>query len=213
MTLTISLLLHLMLLSLLTSRGVSVGAAPVGQGGVLSPPLLASVTARERSESSSPSASHVFAGAKINADSLSVQADSGRRKALARSTAKFGKKSLLGRGAASMLLPDDRQEVAAGMDDDAAVRYRLVLARQLRYYQQNSLWMHEMSPKREVLLSISSGAKFGVPELSLVRSSGQEMFDQRVMAMVGLVLSDIPLPEYLKGRTFRMNLLVGAVGE
>lgn len=112
-----------------------------------------------------------------------------------------------------MQLPGDSQEVAADMDEDAAVRYRLVLARQLRHYQQNSPWVQEMSPKSEVLLSISSGAKLGVPELSLVRSSGQEMFDQRVMAMVGLVLSDIPLPEYLKGRTFTINLLVGAVGE
>lgn len=209
MALTISLLVHLMLLSLLTFRGVSVGAAPAGQGEVLSRPLRASVTTRERSENSRSSVSHVL----VNTDSASVRADPGRRKALARSTAKFGKKSLQGRGAASMLLPDGRQEMLADMDDDAAVRYRLVLARQLRYYQRNMSWMHEMSAKSEVLLSISSGAKFGVPELSLVRSSGQEMFDQRVMAMVGQVLSDSPLPEYLKGRKFRMNLFVGAVGE
>lgn len=211
--LIISLLVHLVLLSLLTSRGAMTEVVAAGKGEVLSTSLRVSVTAMARSESSFPSISHGSAETQINADSVGVQAAPGRRKVLARSTAKFGKKSLQGRGAASILLPDDSQQAVADMDGESAVRYRLVLARQLRRYQQNSLWMHDISSKSEVLLSISSGAQFGVPELRLVRSSGQEMFDQRVMVLVGLVLSDSPLPEYLKGRTFRINLLVGAVGE
>ena len=107
----------------------------------------------------------------------------------------------------------DSQDAVSDISEEIVTRYRLALAREIRLRKKGLLWEYDKWPGGEVLLSVNFGAKSGVPELMLVRSSGQDMLDQQVMLMVNKVLSDSPLPEYLKGRAFMMSLLVGSVGE
>jgi len=212
-TLVISLLMHLLLVSLITSRSGLIETASVSQGEASSPNLLASLRAGEQSVGPPASISHVSVTEQAKSGSAIANSGVRRKAASVRSTANSGKNGWRGDSLGAVMAKADSQDAVSDISEEIVARYRLALAWEIRHRKQSLLWGYDKLPGGEVLLSINSGAKSGVPELMLVRSSGQDMLDQQVMAMVSKVLSDCPLPEYLKGRAFRMSLLVGSVVE
>lgn len=212
-TLAISLLMHLLLVSLITSRSGLIETASVSQGEASSPNLLASLRTGEQSVVPPASISHISATAQAKSGSVAANSGVRRKAASVRSTANSGKNSWRGDSLESIAAKADSQDAVSDINEEIVTRYRLALAREIRLRKKGLLWEYDKLPGGEVLLSVNFGAKSGVPELMLVRSSGQDMLDQQVMVMVSKVLSDSPLPEYLKGRAFRMSLLVGSVVE
>lgn len=212
-TLAISLLMHLLLVSLITSRSGLIETASVSQGEASSPNLLASLRTGEQSVVPPASISHISATEQAKSGSVAANSGVRRKAASVRSTANSGKNSWRGDSLESIAAKAGSQDAVSDINEEIVTRYRLALAREIRLRKKGLLWEYDKLPGGEVLLSVNFGAKSGVPELMLVRSSGQDMLDQQVMVMVSKVLSDSPLPEYLKGRAFRMSLLVGSVVE
>jgi len=94
--------------------------------------------------------------------------------------------------------------VAPSADD--LRQYRVGLAVNARRYKHYPALAREAGWEGTVEIAVSTIRSSGLPEVSLVRSSGRSILDQEALAMINKASVVTRMPDGLKGREFRVLL-------
>ena len=89
---------------------------------------------------------------------------------------------------------------------DGLREYRLNLSREARRHKRYPALARQRGLEGIVIVMVSAGAGLPVPQVSLSRSSGQEVLDQQALEMLGLAVRSASLPDSLRGRDFAIDL-------
>ncbi|MFN4342576.1 MAG: hypothetical protein ACK4FE_11175 [Azonexus sp.] len=99
---------------------------------------------------------------------------------------------------------DAQGEVDALLPADIEREFRLLLARRLRH----SGSLGSAGGTGTVTLSVVWRGTAGGAEVSLMQSSGDAALDAHALSSLARVLPDVALPQALRGRRFRMALVL-----
>jgi TonB family protein len=101
---------------------------------------------------------------------------------------------------------DGRAKPVERISQDGLREYRLNLSREARRYKRYPALARQRGLEGVVVIVVSTSAGFPLPQLSLSRSSGQEVLDQQAMEMLSLAVRAASLPDSLRGRDFAIDL-------
>jgi protein TonB len=104
-----------------------------------------------------------------------------------------------------LLAPDATRE---GASADDLRQYRLSLAISARRFKRYPVLARERGWEGTAEVALNVNALLPVPEVVLVRSSGQGVLDQQALEMMTQAARVTSLPQSLKGRDFRVLLPV-----
>jgi protein TonB len=99
-----------------------------------------------------------------------------------------------------------RAKPVESISQDGLREYRLNLSREARRYKRYPALARQRGLEGVVVIVVSTSAGFSVPQLSLSRSSGQEVLDQQAMEMLSLAVRAANMPDSLRGRDFAIDL-------
>jgi protein TonB len=99
-----------------------------------------------------------------------------------------------------------RAKPVESISQDGLREYRLNLSREARRYKRYPALARQRGLEGVVVIVVSTSAGFPVPQLSLSRSSGQEVLDQQAMEMLSLAVRAANMPDSLRGRDFAIDL-------
>jgi len=86
--------------------------------------------------------------------------------------------------------------------------YRLDLAREARRYRQNPIVAHEHFQEGVVMIEVSHRGGMELPQVALLRTSGDDDLDADALKLVFLAVRSTSLPESLSGQIFALRLPV-----
>ncbi|MBL8413399.1 MAG: energy transducer TonB [Propionivibrio sp.] len=101
--------------------------------------------------------------------------------------------------------PDEARE---GVSADDLRQYRLSLAISARRFKRYPVLARERGWEGTAEVALNVNALLPVPEVVIVRSSGQAVLDQQALEMMTQAARATSLPQSLKGRDFRILLPV-----
>lgn len=101
---------------------------------------------------------------------------------------------------------DSRAKPVENISQDGLSEYRLNLSREARRYKRYPALARQRGLEGVVVVVVSTSAGLPVPQVSLSRSSGQEVLDQQAMEMLNLAVRAAKLPDSLCGRDFAIDL-------
>lgn len=94
----------------------------------------------------------------------------------------------------------------ASISQDGLREYRLNLSREARRYKRYPALARQRGLEGVVVIVVNTSAGLPLPQVSLGRSSGQDVLDQQAMEMLGLAVRAASLPDSLRGRDFALDL-------
>lgn len=101
---------------------------------------------------------------------------------------------------------ETRVKPQESISQDGLREYRLNLSREARRYKRYPALARQRGLEGVVVIVVSTSAGLPVPQVSLSRSSGQDVLDQQAMEMLGLAVRAASLPDSLRGRDFALDL-------
>lgn len=101
---------------------------------------------------------------------------------------------------------DARAKPVESISQDGLREYRLNLSREARRYKRYPSLARQRGLEGVVVIVVSTRAGLSEPQVSLSRSSGQEILDQQAMEMLNLAVRAAGLPDSLRGRDFAIDL-------
>ena len=105
---------------------------------------------------------------------------------------------------AGTVAPMERTEASA----DDLRQYRVALAVAARRFRHYPLLARERGWEGTAEISVAIHSRRGVPEVTLVKSSGRTVLDQQALAMIEQASASTTLPKSLQGENFRLVLPV-----
>lgn len=99
-----------------------------------------------------------------------------------------------------------RTKPVESISQDGLREYRLNLSREARRFKRYPALARQRGLEGVVVIVVSTSAGFPVPQVSLSRSSGQEVLDQQAMEMLSLAVRAANMPDSLRGRDFAIDL-------
>ncbi|MER2538572.1 MAG: TonB family protein [Azonexus sp.] len=101
---------------------------------------------------------------------------------------------------------DAHAKPVESVSQDGLREYRLNLSREARRYKRYPALARQRGLEGVVVVVVSTRAGLSEPQISLSRSSGQEVLDQQAMEMLSLAVRAARLPDSLRGRDFAIDL-------
>ena len=99
-----------------------------------------------------------------------------------------------------------RAKTVESISQDGLREYRLNLSREARRYKRYPALARQRGLEGVVVIVVSTSAGFPLPQVSLSRSSGQEVLDQQAMEMLSLAVRAANMPDSLRGKDFAIDL-------
>jgi TonB family protein len=103
-----------------------------------------------------------------------------------------------------MVMPEAKP--VESISQDGLREYRLNLSREARRYKRYPALARQRGLEGVVVIVVSTSAGYPVPQLSLSRSSGQDVLDQQAMEMLSLAVRAANMPDSLRGKDFAIDL-------
>ncbi len=110
----------------------------------------------------------------------------------------------IARGAAQVEVA--RAKPLESISQDGLREYRLNLSREARRHKRYPALARQRGLEGVVIVMVSTRAGLPVPQVSLSRSSGQEVLDQQALEILGLAVRAASLPDSLRSRDFAIDL-------
>lgn len=101
---------------------------------------------------------------------------------------------------------ETRAKPVEAISQDGLREYRLNLSREARRYKRYPAFARQRGLEGVVVIVVSTSAGLPVPQVSLSRSSGQDILDQQALEMLVLAVRAAGLPDSLRGRDFAIDL-------